>query len=156
MITAGLWTLAQWNNGDNVSAHDKHAQTCKLLSFMSLGHKCLTQQYSLANSSCFHSLCSKCLPLAFMHALSRQRWQTGPAPPILQQCVVATHQLLDSFLYTLSCITLRHLSRNTLSKRFVPYFLQPRKDLIKYLFSMPNLIMGTTYLVTMTLLVANI
>jgi len=43
MITAELWTLAQCNNGGDVSAHDKHAQMCKLQSFMSLGRKCLTE-----------------------------------------------------------------------------------------------------------------
>jgi len=36
----------QCNNRGNVSARDKHEQMCKLQSFMSLGCKCLTQNYS--------------------------------------------------------------------------------------------------------------
>jgi len=43
--------VQQINNGGNVSAHDKHAQMCKLWSFVSLGRKSLTHQYSATRIS---------------------------------------------------------------------------------------------------------
>jgi len=84
------------------------------------GHSCLwasnvwlidtVQQATVIYNLRFHNLCSKCLPLAFTHALSATRWwqsrcQTGPAAFILQLRLLATHQHLGSSFCNSFCIT---------------------------------------------------
>jgi len=99
-------------------------------------HSCLWAENAKLNTvqqsnSCFHSLRSKCPPLAFTHALSWQchylmaesitdwsrRWHSSTT----HSRYLSTSETF--LLYTLSCITPHILSGNILSKCFARYLL---------------------------------
>lgn len=102
----------------------------------------------------FHSLCSKCPPLAFMHALVdsatvwwQSRWRTDPAAPILQLNVLATHQLLKSSF----CNTFLQHSTYFVRKHFKPFECSPYFYFLAKIsphafFRAKSHIMGTTHL----------
>jgi len=89
MITAELWTLAQCNDAGNVSAHDKHAHmsNCSHSCLLAANAYLYSSKATVIHSLCLDSWCSKCLPVAFIYALSgldsvtvwwQSQWQIDP------------------------------------------------------------------------------
>jgi len=161
MITAELWTLAQCNNGCNVSAHDKHAQMCKLLSFISLGWKCYLALWSSKQqlftvcsfTACARNVCLllSCMPFRWhchcLMAESMTDWSSCSFNRAISQLINLSNLLsVHSFLHHSP-----HFVRKHSEQVFCSIFFTFSSGFNQIPSSMLNHIMGTVYLLILQL-----